>query len=38
MLAETYFREGNLDGTLKELQNLIRSNPDNSRYRIFLFQ
>jgi type VI secretion system protein ImpE len=38
MLAETYFREGNLDGTLAELQNLIRSNPDNSRYRIFLFQ
>lgn len=38
MLAETYFREGNLDGALEELQNLIRSHPDNSRYRIFLFQ
>lgn len=38
MLAETYFREGNLGGALEELQNQIRSHPDNSRYRIFLFQ
>lgn len=38
MLAETYFREGNLSGALDELQNQIRSHPDNSRYRIFLFQ
>lgn len=38
MLAETYFREGNLTGALEELQNQIRSHPDNSSYRIFLFQ
>jgi type VI secretion system protein ImpE len=38
MLAETYFREGNLSGALEELQNQIRSHPDNSSYRIFLFQ
>jgi type VI secretion system protein ImpE len=38
MLAETYFHEGNLTAALKELQDQIRSHPDNSRYRIFLFQ
>ena len=38
MLAETHFRDGNLTGALEELQNQIRSHPDNSRYRIFLFQ
>ena len=38
MLAETYFREGNLGGALEELQNQIRSHPENSRYRMFLFQ
>lgn len=38
MLAETYFHEGNLSGALDELQNQIRSHPDNSRFRIFLFQ
>jgi len=38
MLAETYFREGNLTSALEELQQQIRSQPDNSQYRIFLFQ
>lgn len=38
MLAETYFHEGKLDAALAELQTQIRSHPDNSRYRIFLFQ
>jgi type VI secretion system protein ImpE len=38
MLAEDYFREGDLFGALEELQNQIRSHPENSRYRVFLFQ
>jgi type VI secretion system protein ImpE len=38
MQAETYFQEGNLGAALEALQNQIRSHPDNSRYRIFLFQ
>ena len=38
MLAEDYFKEGNLKGALEELQNQIRSHPENSRYRVFLFQ
>ena len=38
MRAETCFRDGNLTEALEELQNQIRSHPDNSRYRIFLFQ
>lgn len=38
MLAETYFREGNLAGALEELQNQIRGHPENCSYRIFLFQ
>lgn len=38
MLAEAYFREGNLQAALAELQRKIRSHPENSRYRVFLFQ
>jgi type VI secretion system protein ImpE len=38
MLAEEYFREGNLEGALEELQLQIRTHPENSRYRVFLFQ
>lgn len=38
MLAEEYFRNGNLDGALKELQKQIRNQPENSRLRVFLFQ
>jgi type VI secretion system protein ImpE len=38
MLAEDYFRERNLVGALEELQGQIRNHPENSRYRVFLFQ
>jgi type VI secretion system protein ImpE len=38
MLAEEYFRDGNLQGALKDLQEQIRNHPENSQYRIFLFQ
>jgi type VI secretion system protein ImpE len=38
MLAEEYFREGNLQGAMEDLQEQIRNHPENSRYRIFLFQ
>lgn len=38
MLAEAYFREGNLMGALAALQQEIRSHPENIRYRVFLFQ
>ena len=38
MRAEEYFRDGNLQGALEELQAKIRNQPDNSQLRIFLFQ
>ena len=38
MRAEEYFRDGNLQGALEELQAQIRNQPDNSDLRIFLFQ
>jgi type VI secretion system protein ImpE len=38
MLAEEYYRDGNLSGALEDLQEQIRNHPENSRYRIFLFQ
>ena len=38
MRAEEYFRDGNLQDALEELQEQIRNHPENSRYRIFLFQ
>jgi type VI secretion system protein ImpE len=38
MLAEERLREGNLDQALAELENAVRSDPANSRYRVFLFQ
>jgi type VI secretion system protein ImpE len=38
MLAEEYYRDGNLQGALESLQEQIRNHPDNSSYRVFLFQ
>jgi type VI secretion system protein ImpE len=38
MRAEDCLREGNLAETLAELQNSIRQDPSNVKYRIFLFQ
>jgi type VI secretion system protein ImpE len=38
MLAEDYFRDGDLQGALEALQEQIRNHPENSRYRVFLFQ
>ena len=38
MRAEEYFRDGNLQGALEDLQTQIRNQPDNSQLRIFLFQ
>jgi type VI secretion system protein ImpE len=38
MLAEENIRTGNLQGALEDLQAQIRTQPDNSRYRIFFFQ
>ena len=38
MRAEEYFRDGNLQGALEDLQAQIRNQPDNSQLRIFLFQ
>jgi len=38
MRAEQLVHEGNLQGALDELQDQIRSHPENSEYRIFLFQ
>ena len=37
MLAEQYFRDGNLQGALEDLQEQIRNHPENSQC-IFLFQ
>ena len=38
MIAEDCFRQGNMHGALEELQTHIRSQPENSSYRVFLFQ
>lgn len=38
MRAEEYLRQGNLSEALSELQNSIRQDPANVKYRIFLFQ
>ena len=38
MYAEEYFRDGNLHGAMEELQERIRTQPENSKHRIFLFQ
>ncbi len=38
MLAEDELREGNLDEALAQLKQAVRQNPDNSEYRVFLFQ
>jgi len=38
MLAEQMLRDGNLQGALSDLQELIRNKPEDSAYRIFLFQ
>ena len=38
MLAEEKLREGDLEAALAELQGQVRKQPDNAKYRIFLFQ
>jgi type VI secretion system protein ImpE len=38
MLAEEYFRDGNLRGAIDELQEQIRKHPETARFRVFLFQ
>jgi type VI secretion system protein ImpE len=38
MLAEDKLREGNLAEALEQLQQAVRNDPANSRYRVFLFQ
>ena len=38
MLAQQLVREGNLSGALGALQDLVRKDPSNVKYRIFLFQ
>jgi len=38
MLAEQSLREGNLDDALEQLQQKVRDDPSNAKYRIFLFQ
>jgi type VI secretion system protein ImpE len=38
MLAEENIRQGNLQVALEDLQDKIRKQPENSRYRIFFFQ
>ena len=38
MNAEQLVRDGDLTGALRELQEAIRKQPENSQYRIFLFQ
>jgi len=38
MLAEEYLHDGNLHGALEKLQEQIRNHPENSQYRLFLFE
>jgi type VI secretion system protein ImpE len=38
MLAEQSLREGNLEQALEQLQQKVRDDPSNAKYRIFLFQ
>lgn len=38
MLAEEYLREGKLDEALQTLQDRVRKEPSNAKWRIFLFQ
>jgi type VI secretion system protein ImpE len=38
MLAEQSLREGRLQDALAELQDQVRTDPANARYRVFLFQ
>jgi len=38
MRAEEVLRAGNLQETFAELQNAVRSDPANAKYRVFLFQ
>jgi len=38
MLAEDSLREGDLDASLRLLQDQVRKDPANAKYRIFLFQ
>ena len=38
MLAEDRWREGDPDASLRQLQEQVRKEPANARYRVFLFQ
>ncbi|MGH8502221.1 MAG: type VI secretion system accessory protein TagJ [Gammaproteobacteria bacterium] len=38
LLAEQSLREGDLRGALTQLQTLVRNDPSNASYRVFLFQ
>ena len=38
MIAEERLRGGNLDEALNQLQNQVRGDPSNPKYRVFLFQ
>lgn len=38
MLAEDRLREGNLEESLQQLQEQVRKDPSNAKYRVFLFQ
>ncbi len=38
MLAEQLISEGNLAAALKALQDIVRKDPSNAKYRVFLFQ
>ena len=38
MLAEDRLREGDLDESLRQLQEQVRKEPANAKYRVFLFQ
>jgi type VI secretion system protein ImpE len=38
MLAEDRLREGDLEESLRELQEQVRREPGNAKYRVFLFQ
>ncbi len=38
MLAEDRLREGDLNESLRQLQEQVRKNPANAKYRVFLFQ
>ena len=38
MLPDEHLRTGNLEESLRDLQDAVRKDPSNSKYRVFLFQ